>query len=92
MRLAYGPVCKLYTRHMYALIGTVWSLNCWVPLSNEAVNELLFWQQLPLLRFETEIRPSQMGVSFNVATDVSDFAWGGRTLSGLILTARDFFT
>ena len=23
MRLAWGPVCKLYTRHMYALIGTM---------------------------------------------------------------------
>ncbi len=33
-----------------------------------------------------------MGVSFKVATDASDFACGGHTLSGLLLTAREYFT
>ena len=42
MRLAWGLVCQLYTRHLYALLNIVWSLNCWVSLSEEAVNELLF--------------------------------------------------
>ena len=32
MRLAWGPVCQLYTRHLYALLNTVWSLDCWVSL------------------------------------------------------------
>ena len=92
MRLAWGPVCQLYTRHLYALLNTVWSLNCWVPLSEEAVNELLFWQQLPRLGFETEIWPSQKGVSIKVATDASDFAWGGHTLGGPLIMAREYFT
>ena len=42
MRLAWGPVCQLYTRHLYALLNIVWLLSCWVYLSEEAVNELLF--------------------------------------------------
>ncbi len=92
MRLAWGPVCHLYTRHLYALLNTMWSLNCWVPLSEEAVNELLFWQQLPRLIFETEIWPSQKGVSIKVATDASDFAWGGHTLGGPLSMAREYFT
>ncbi len=88
-RLAWGPVCQLYTRHLHALLSTVWSLNCWVSLSKEAVNELLFWQQLPRLRFEREIWPSQKSVSIKVPTDASDFAWGGHTLGGPLLMARE---
>ncbi len=41
MRLAWGLVCQLYTRHLYALLNTMWLLNCWVFLSEEAVNALL---------------------------------------------------
>ncbi len=74
MMLAWGPVCRLHTRHLYALLNTVWLLNSWVSLFEEAVNELLFWQQLPRRRFETEILPSQKGVSIKVATDANDFA------------------
>ncbi len=92
MRLAWGPVCQLYTRHLYALFNTVWSLICWVPLSEEVVNELLLWQQLPRLRFETKIWPSQKGMSIKVATDASDFAWGGHTLDGPLSMAREYFT
>ena len=55
MRFAWGTVYKLYTRHLYALIGPVCLLNCWGSFLEEAVSELLFWQQLPRLRFETEI-------------------------------------
>jgi hypothetical protein len=68
------------------------SLNCRVFLLKEAFNELLFWQQLPRLVFETEIRPSQKGVLIKVATDASDFAWGGHTLGGSLLTAGENFT
>ncbi len=28
MHLSWGPVTHLYTRHLYALINTVWTLNC----------------------------------------------------------------
>ncbi len=70
----------------------MWSFNCWVPLSEEAVNELLSWHQLPRLRFDTEIWPSQKGVSIKMATDASDFAWGGRTLGGPLIMARFYFS
>ena len=66
-------------------------LYCWVSLSEEAVNELLFWQQLPRHIFETEIWLSPKGVSIKVATDASDFVWGGHTLGGPLLMAREYF-
>jgi len=53
---------------------------------------LLFWQQLPRLRFETEIRPFQNGVSIKVATDAGDFTWGGRTRGEPLLMAREYYT
>ncbi len=42
MHLSWGPVTQLYTRHLYALINTVWTLNCWVVLTEGAINEVLF--------------------------------------------------
>ena len=42
--LSWGPVTQLYTRHLYALLNSVMSLNCWVVLTEGATNELLFWQ------------------------------------------------
>ena len=42
MHLSWGPVTQLYTRHLYALINSVVSLNCWVVLTEEAKNELFF--------------------------------------------------
>ena len=47
MHLSWGPVTQLYTRHMYALISSVWTLKCWVVLKEGAINELLFWKGLP---------------------------------------------
>ncbi len=76
MKLAWGLVTQLYTRHLYALINLVFFLNCWDTLMEEARGELLFWQQLPRLRFDADIWPSLMGVSIRIATDASDFAWG----------------
>jgi hypothetical protein len=55
MKLAWGAVTQLYSRHIYMLVSSVVSLKCWVRLSEEAMGELLFWQQLPRLRFEAEI-------------------------------------
>ncbi len=52
---------------------------------------MLFSQQLPRHIFETEILPSQKGVSIKVATDASDFACGGHTLGGPLLMARVYF-
>ncbi len=55
MHLSWGTVTKLYMRHMYALIHSVWTLNCWVVLTEGAINELLFWKELPRLRFAGQI-------------------------------------
>jgi hypothetical protein len=92
MRLAWGPVTQLYTRNLYALINSICSLNCWLTVSEEAVGELLFWQQLPRLRFEALIWPSMKGLSVRVATDASDFGWGGHTLSGPHEVAHEYFS
>ena len=61
MHLSWGPVTQLYTRHLYALINSVGSLNCWVILTEEEVNELTFWQKLPRLRFEGSIYMASNG-------------------------------
>ena len=79
----------VYTTIFLALIGTIWTLICWVSLSKEKTNELLFWHQLPRLRFEKEIWPSQKSVSIKVATDANDFAWGVHTLGRPLLMARE---
>ena len=76
MKLAWGPVCQLYTRHLYAIIGEVPSLNCSVSITDEALEELRFWQHLPRLRLVGEIRAPLVGLPIRVVTDAIDFAWG----------------
>ena len=53
---------------------------------------MLSWQHLPRLKIETEIWPSQKDLSIKVVTDAIDFAQGGRTLGGPLVTARKYFT
>ncbi len=55
MMLAWGLDPQLYTRHMYALIISVFFLNCWVAFTKETRGELLLWQQLPRIRFNPNI-------------------------------------
>jgi hypothetical protein len=57
MHLSWGLVTQLYTRHLYALINSVVSLNCGAGLTEEAANELTFWQKLPRLIFDGAIWP-----------------------------------
>ncbi len=54
------------------------------------MGELIFLQQLPRLRFEAEILPCLQGLSIRVATDASDFAWGGHTMTGPMEIAREY--
>ena len=63
MHLSWGPVAQLYTRHFYALINSVRSLNCWVTLTEGAMSELLFWQGTPRVRFVGDIWPPTSGIS-----------------------------
>jgi len=51
----FNALAQLYTRHLYALINSVWSLNGWVVLTEEVANELFLWKELPRLRFEGSI-------------------------------------
>ena len=52
MWLSWDQVTYSYARHGYALINLVVSLNSWVGLTEEVVNDLIFWQDLSCLRFE----------------------------------------
>ncbi len=55
MHLSCDPVVQLYSRHLHALINSALSHNCWVVLMEGAVNELLFWKDLPHLEIEISI-------------------------------------
>jgi len=76
MKLAWGPLTQLYSRHIYVLVNSVFSFNQLLGKAlEEARGELLFWQHMPRLRFEAEIWPCLEGLSIGVAADASDFAW-----------------
>jgi hypothetical protein len=92
MKLAWGPVTQLYTRNLYHIINNVLSLNCWVDVTMEAFNELIFWKDLPRLRFDSEIWPSTSGLSIKVATDASDVGWGGHIIHGGSFIAHEYFS
>ena len=92
MKLAWGPITQLYTRNLHNILNNVPSLNCWVTIDDEAYNELLFWRDLPRLRVESDIWPCTKGLSIKVATDASDFGWGGHTLSGISHIAHECFS
>jgi hypothetical protein len=90
MKLAWGLITQLYTRNLYHILNIVLSLNCWITINDEALNELHFWKDIPRLRFESDIWPSMSGLSIKVATDASDIGWGGHTLSGVTYVAHEY--
>jgi hypothetical protein len=90
--IAWGPITQIYTRNLYHILNNVPSLNCWVTINDEAHIELLFWSELPRLRFESDIWPCTGGLSIKVATDAIDFGWGGHTLGGASLIAHEYFS
>ena len=92
MHLSWGPVTQLYTRHLYALINSVVSLNCWVVLTEEVANELTFRQKLPRLIFEGAIWPPTEGVAIRMASDASDIGWGGHTMQGAPEYAHEYLS
>ena len=75
MKLAWDPVTKLYRRQFYHIISDVMSLDCWVYISDEAHNELFYWNDILPPRFESDIRPCTTRLSIKVATDARDFRW-----------------
>jgi hypothetical protein len=78
--------------HLYALINLYWSLNCWVDLTEGAINELFFWQGLPRAKFAEPIWPPTEGVSIRLASDASDFGCGGHIMEGVIQYAHEYLT
>jgi len=92
MKLAWGPITQLFTRNLYHILNNVPSLNCWVTINDEAHSDLLFWRDLPRLRFESDIRPCIKELFIKVATDANDFDWGGHTLGGTSNIAREYFS
>jgi len=85
-------VTHLYTRHLYALINSYWSLNYCAGLTEGAINELLLWQGLPRTRFAGRIWPPTEGFSIRMASDASDFGWGGHTMEGVIYYVHEYLT
>ncbi len=61
-------------------------------LTGGAINELLFWKGLPRLRFAGPIWPPTGGVSIFMASDASDFGWGGHTMQGVTEYAHEYFS
>jgi hypothetical protein len=92
VHLSWGPVTHLYTRHLYALINSVVSINCWVELTEEATNELSFWHGLPRLEFEGSIWPPTAGISVRMASDANDIGWDGHTMQGVMEHAHEYFS
>ena len=68
------------------------SLNRWVTIDEEAHNKLFFWKDIPCLRLESDIWPCINELYIKVATDASDFAWGGHNLSGTSHIAHEYLS
>ena len=90
--MSWGPSNQLYSRHLYALINSLMSLNCWVVLTEGAINELLFWQGLPRLKFEGLIWPPASGVAIRMASDANDIGWGGTLYKVPPEYAKEYFS
>ena len=61
-------------------------------LKEGAINELLFWKGLPRLKFANPICPPTEGVSIRMASDASDFGWGGHTMQDVTEYAHEYFS
>ncbi len=78
---------------MCALMNnSVWTLKCWVLLTEGVINKLLFWEGLPRLRFAGPIWPPTGRVSIRMASDTNDFGWEGHTMQGIIEYAHEYFS
>ncbi len=92
MHLSWGPETQLYARHLYALIDSAVSLNGWVVLTEEVVNELTLWLELPRLRLEGTIWPPHGGGHHPDGVERHRFGWGGHTMQGVMEYAQEYFS
>ena len=56
------------------------------------MSELLFWQGLPRVRFIGDIWPPTAGISIRMASDASDFGWGGDTMEDAPQYAQEYLS
>ena len=77
MELALGPVVRLRTRALYAVLNSVHSLSCKVALTREAVEELNFWRDNFFRLCGKPIwRPSPK-IELLSYSDASNVGWAG---------------
>ena len=78
--IAIGPVARMWTRSLYALVKKAPSWDSPITLSDNASAEIEFWS----LCFEefigNHIWPTSPIVNVMSYADSSDFAWGGYRL------------
>ena len=77
MELALGPVVRLRTRALYAVLNSVHSLSCKLALTREAVEELNFWRDNFFRLCGKPIwRPSPK-IELLSYSDASNVGWAG---------------
>lgn len=77
MHFALGPVARMMTRGMYRCINDAsvgW--DCHITLSDEAREELVFWQGVPRERYTAPIWRSAAVAALTVNVDASAYGWG----------------
>ena len=77
MYLGLGPVVRMRTRSLYAVINEVCYWDKRVALSEEALDEIHFWFE----NFDRPIWPASPLVNVFSYLDASEFAWGGYIVS-----------
>ena len=93
MKLAWGPITHLYTRNIYHILNNVPSLNCWVTIDDDNHSELLFRRDLNRLQYESYIWPCTKELFIKVATNATNFGWGGHILEGTTsYIAHEYFS
>ena len=79
MSLALGPITRLMTRGMYAVLNTRVSWCHQLALSAEAKSEMLFWQNKINLFNGQDLRPKLSAIRV-VYSDASNTGYGGYTV------------
>ena len=76
MSLALGPIARLRIRALYAVINSYFSWNVWVALTEDAREELRFWQS-NVAALNGQPIWFKSGATRVVFSDASDYGYGG---------------
>ena len=92
MGIANGPVARMWTRSLYALVNKAPSWDSPITLSDNASTEIEFWS-LCFEKFNgNHIWPTSPIVNVMSYSDSSDFAWGGYIVQYADHVAKGSFT